>query len=81
MKRAWLVLALLLGGGIAVAQPMPEGEPQPGKPVRDSDFGVSTRQFGLERQVEMYQWRARRRRITGGLERRAHRFVAVRAGP
>lgn len=59
MKRAWLVLALLLGsGGVASAQPMPEGPPRPGKPVRDREFGVTTRQFGLERQVEMYQWRA-----------------------
>lgn len=58
MKRAWLALALLLGGAMAGAQPMPEGEPHPGKPVRDRDFGVSARQFGLERQVEMYQWRA-----------------------
>lgn len=59
MKCGLLVLALLLGSsGAAVAQPVPEGTPRPGKPVRDRDFGVTTRQFGLERQVEMYQWRA-----------------------
>ena len=61
MKRAWLclgLLALLVGSGVAGAQVVPEGVPQPGKPLRDSDFGVSTRQFGLEREVEMYQWRA-----------------------
>lgn len=58
MKRGWLALVLLLGGGIAHAQPIPEGAPEPGAPLRDSEFGVSTRQFGLERQVEMYQWRA-----------------------
>lgn len=58
MKRTWLALALLLCSAMAGAQPIPEGLPQPGKPVRDSEFGVSTRQFGLERQVEMYQWRA-----------------------
>lgn len=60
MKRAWLALVLslgMLGSSIAVGQPMPDGIPQPGKPVRDRDFGVSTHQFGLERQVEMYQWR------------------------
>ncbi|MGH8076455.1 MAG: TMEM43 family protein, partial [Lysobacter sp.] len=59
---AWLACVLLfgvLGSGNAVAQqPLPEGTPQLAKPVRDRDFGVSTRQFGLERQVEMYQWRA-----------------------
>lgn len=58
MKQAWLALALLLGGGMVWAQPMTEGTPQSGKPLRDSDFGVSTRAFGLDRQVEMYQWRA-----------------------
>ena len=59
MKRAGLVLTLLLlGATMAGAQPSPEGVPQPGKPLRDSEFGVSTRQFGLEREVEMYQWRA-----------------------
>lgn len=58
MKHAWLALVLLFAGGIATAQTVPEGMPKPGKTVRDSDFGVSTRQFGLERQVEMFQWRA-----------------------
>lgn len=64
MKRAWFTLALLLGmlgilgSGIAVAQSAPEGMPRTGKPVRDRDFGVRSHQFGLERQVEMYQWRA-----------------------
>lgn len=58
MKRAWLLLALWLGAGFAHAQSIPQSEPHPGERVRDRDFGVSTRQFGLERQVEMYQWRA-----------------------
>ncbi len=58
MRRAWLALLLLIGCGIAAAQPLPDGVPQPGKPLRDREFGVSTRQFGLEREVEMYQWRA-----------------------
>ena len=57
MKRAWLALALVCGFAAAGAQPLPEGEPAPGKPVRDSEFGVSPRGFGLEREVEMYQWR------------------------
>lgn len=59
MRRAGLGLALwLLGATMAGAQPLPEGVPQPGKPLHDRDFGVGTRQFGLERVVEMYQWRA-----------------------
>lgn len=59
MKCRWPAAALLwLVAALAVAQPMPEGVPQPGKPLHDRDFGVSTRQFGLEREVEMYQWRA-----------------------
>lgn len=58
MKRPWLAAALWLGASLAVAQPLPEGVPRPGKPLHDRDFGVSTRQFGLEREVQMYQWRA-----------------------
>lgn len=57
MKALWLSLALLWAGS-ATAQAVPEGEPRVGRSVRDSDFGVSTRQFGLDRRVEMYQWRA-----------------------
>lgn len=37
---------------------VPEGEPRTGGELRDRDFGVATRQFGLDRRVEMYQWRA-----------------------
>jgi hypothetical protein len=36
----------------------PLSEPLPGPPIEDRDFGVTTRRFGLDRQVEMYQWRA-----------------------
>lgn len=36
----------------------PMDPPKAGAALRDRDFGVSTRQFGLERRVEMYQWRA-----------------------
>lgn len=64
----WLAgLALLLVGAAAATQPLidappapplPQGEPLSGGGVRDPDFGVATRQFGLDRQVEMYQWRA-----------------------
>jgi hypothetical protein len=38
--------------------PQPNAAPQPAKAVRDPDFGVAARHFGLERRVEMYQWRA-----------------------
>jgi len=38
------------------AEPM--GAPQSGHGSRDRDFGVVTHQFGLDRQVEMFQWRA-----------------------
>lgn len=35
----------------------PQGEPRPEQPPRDDEFGVATSQLGLERRVEMYQWR------------------------
>jgi hypothetical protein len=40
--------------------------PQPAATVRDPDFGVAARHFGLERQVEMFQWQLRG---DGGYER------------
>ena len=58
MTRILLALALLLGCASLGAQPVTHGEPVAGSPVQDRDFRVSTRQFGLERAVEMYQWRA-----------------------
>lgn len=57
MKSAWLALGLLLASATGAAQTTPEGEPRVGKTLRDVDFGVTTRQFGLDRRVEMYQWR------------------------
>ncbi|HSM12191.1 MAG TPA: TMEM43 family protein [Lysobacter sp.] len=57
-------LLLLAAGALApgqVATPVadvPEGEARSNGELRDPDFRVSTRQFGLERRVEMYQWRA-----------------------
>ncbi len=55
---------LLLIGGAAIAQAqsgpvasaVPQGEAQAGDGLRDHDFGVITKQFGLDRRVEMYQW-------------------------
>lgn len=39
-----------------VGAEQPLGAPQPDKSVRDPEFGVMARYFGLERRVEMYQW-------------------------
>ncbi|RPE81282.1 TMEM43 family protein [Vulcaniibacterium tengchongense] len=63
-RAAWLTGLLLLPTLAAAAAreaadaaaPLPP--PQPGAAPRDPDFGVRSRQFGLERQVEMFQWRA-----------------------
>ena len=60
--RGMLALLMLLAAGIVYAQ---EGEPVSDEVVRDREFGVSARHFGLERRVEMYQWRAK----DGGFER------------
>ncbi|MFD0739504.1 TMEM43 family protein [Lysobacter koreensis] len=57
MKAWWLSSAWLLATTVAVAQTVPEDAPRPGKVLRDVDFGVTSSQFGLERRVEMYQWR------------------------
>lgn len=55
--RAALLLgvALVVVASLAGAQ-QPQGVPQPDAAVRDPDFGVRARHFGLERRVEMYQW-------------------------
>lgn len=57
MKR-YLGALLALFAGAAFAQQAPVGLPQPEKSPRDTEFGVVSRRFGLERRVEMYQWRA-----------------------
>jgi hypothetical protein len=56
----------------------PQGEPRPVQRPRDDEFGVATRQLGLERRVEMYQWRGGER----GYERvwSARAIVAGEAG-
>lgn len=57
--------AFALAAALAMALPAaaqdadsgePLGEPVAGKNLRDRDFGVLSRQFGLDRRVEMYQW-------------------------
>jgi hypothetical protein len=60
-KRTWPVLAfaLLAATMPALAMQAPEsstGAVSVDKVLRDPDFGVSTRQPGLQRHVEMYQW-------------------------
>lgn len=52
----WLLLALLPAAAGAT-DGAPEGEPRSDGRLRDPDFGVESRAFGLERRVEMYQWR------------------------
>lgn len=58
MRRATLALTVLLalGGGAVAQSPEAPAEPQPGGVLRDRDFGVSLKGFGLDRRVEMYQW-------------------------
>jgi len=58
MRFAALALLLALAGGAhaqEVAQP--QGQPASSHPPRDTEFGVTARGFGLQRRVEMLQWR------------------------
>jgi len=71
MRRATLRAAALLAA-ISAAVPIqvataqaPDGAPgvpQPDRSVRDPEFGVVARHYGLERRVEMLQWR----QVAGG---------------
>ena len=66
MRHALLLAAALLPAGTLGAQESPPGpQPRVEAPVRDPDFRVGTDAFGLERVVEMLQWRA----IRDGYER------------
>jgi len=67
MTRTGLALGLLMWSATLVAQPAVERapEPRPGRPLQDGDFRVSSRQFGLEREVEMFQWRSGTRGYEG----------------
>lgn len=58
MRFALAALALLVAGQGAQAQEVPELVPRAGRAIRDPDFRVETRQFGLDRKVEMLQWRS-----------------------
>jgi hypothetical protein len=53
--RAWIAGLLFAFAGAVSAQ-APEGEPVASAPLEDAEFGVTTRQFALQRRVEMYQW-------------------------
>lgn len=57
-------LLLASGGAFAQVEPAPptapQGPPRSGGELRDREFGVGTDQFGLDRRVEMYQWRRAR---------------------
>jgi len=66
-RAAAMLCGLLLCAAAAHAQDAtePEGYPAPGEVLVDRDFGVDTREFGLDRRVEMYQWRQHE----GGYER------------
>ena len=53
---------MAVAAGVARAQdaaPDPAVPPQPAATVRDPDFGVVARHFGLQRDVEMFQWQRR----------------------
>ncbi|MBN7138886.1 hypothetical protein A7A76_07185 [Lysobacter enzymogenes] len=72
--RAWLAFAL--AATVCVAAPAaaqdedsgePLGEPVAGPSLRDRDFGVISRQFGLDRRVEMYQWQRSTDPVSGQL--------------
>ncbi|MEP6633343.1 MAG: TMEM43 family protein [Luteimonas sp.] len=66
--RVAALLALIVAAGVVTAsdppavppgsepQDTPVGEPIAEHGLRDTDFGVVTHRFGLERTVEMYQW-------------------------
>lgn len=58
MRFAALALLLALAGGAhAQDAAQPQGQPATAHPPRDAEFGVVAHGFGLQRQVEMLQWR------------------------
>ena len=69
MRCRRLVATLLIAGATAFAwaadaprvnvpAAAPQGEPVVDGVLEDSEFGVRTRYFGLDRKVEMYQWQS-----------------------
>lgn len=60
MRRALapvLLAAALLSAPALAQDAAPTGEPRGDRRLRDPDFGVESDALGLERRVEMYQWR------------------------
>jgi len=55
--QAAAVALLLATAGAASAQRAPQGAPVSDTVVRDAEFGVTARHFGLDRRVQMLQWR------------------------
>jgi len=53
-----VLLAAAIPARADEATPSASEPPQPSKTVRDPEFGVSARHFGLQRLVQMYQWRS-----------------------
>jgi len=54
---AFALLLALAGGAHAQDVAQPQGAPTVAHAPRDAEFGVTARGFGLQRQVEMLQWR------------------------
>lgn len=84
MRRIAALAGLLLLAGALRAQEAPADAPQPDAPVRDVEFGVVSRQFGLERRVEMLQWQATPhgyQRVWSDEPIDASRFDAAHANP
>ncbi len=60
LRGAWIAAWLALASNVAAQAPpqsAPVGDAVTDEVVRDEEFGVGARHFGLERNVEMYQWR------------------------
>lgn len=55
----WLLCALAVAPASAQqTERILDGRPPPGERLEDPEFGIATTALGLERQVEMYQWRS-----------------------
>lgn len=57
--RAWALAAVVAMSAcvqVAQADEVVPLEPRAGEPLRDREFGVQSRGFGLDRHVEMLQW-------------------------
>lgn len=73
-------IALVLASPMALAQVPAELVPSSRGQLVDTEFGVRTRQFGLQRQVQMYQWRREGEGFTSDWISRAVDSVGFPAG-